>query len=208
MENINWGLRVLRLREDRGISKSELAKRSNLSASAITKIESGKSQKPLDQTVTKLAHGFRMSESSFRGAMFGETPPISQESAEELVKRALGVMAKAVSIYRNYPPSPGEAALTKVHVKREGLSDNVKGYLVKDDTLLPQFHQGEFIIVDHDMQPQNNNLVLFVVNDAVTVGKVKLFASQVFIETVKGNLKYEDVFACAVIVGSYRDLLT
>lgn len=150
MEEINWGFKVKALREKMGMIQTELADKSGLKRSHLSRIELGDYQDAKTDVLEKLAKGFGMSLKELRRYIYDIYPEASIEAWDEHA----GKQPLAVPVYRDFArvhAGEPQEAMDVVYVPKPELARyNIKSYLVEGDCMEPYFHNGEYVIVDHD----------------------------------------------------------
>jgi transcriptional regulator with XRE-family HTH domain len=200
----HWGVRVRELLDAKGMTQSELARKSGLSTATITKIVKGRSNAPEDNTINSLAHGFGISSSSLRQIIYGQSE-IRQESITEIIGKLSAALLE-VPIYNTYPASAKELQVTTLFLRRTaGMSKNVTGYLLDFD--VEGFTKGEDVIIDHDRIPKAGNNVIFVHDGQVKIGTLKIIVDSKYIISDHKNIPLDECSDIGVIIGVYRDLL-
>ena len=206
---MNWGYHIKRLREDKGISQGELARKASLGRSHISRIELGAYQGVKQETFEKLAKGLNLSPSELSREVYGQPSPIPKETSESILERLRGSMASDVPIYEEFTFHAAGAveAVDYVPVGRDrARGRNLEGYFVKGKCLEPDIKDGDVIIIDRDGQVDSGNIVACLVKDELHIARLRKIADDVYLENNHGRMKLEDCQVIAPVVEIRRRL--
>ena len=157
-------VRLKTLREARGITKYRLAKISGVSETYIYRIEKGLIKNPRRDTLQKLAQGLSIT----LAQLVGETGPLDTwQLVEQSLKAYIPVYT---GIYEDGMEPVDHVVCTRSKVAPE----TVRGYRIAGLSLEPEIRDGDTIIVDTDIPPTTDDLVV-VVGKAIE-GKQRLVA--------------------------------
>lgn len=199
----NWGVRLKRIRENRGLSAKELADRSGMSPAVISKIENGKSPNPMKSTITKLARGLGMAETTFSNEVFGvQELVIRHDTLQEALQRVILSAPDVIPVYPDYlHAGKGVEPLEYIYRSRGYTAGkNVQAFFVRGDCLLPYIEDGDIAVVDLDGTIDNGDLVACLMDGQLHIAKYKTINGEHFLENRFGTRKIEDCTQSAVVL--------
>lgn len=208
-EILNWGFHIKRLREEKGLNKSELARKSGLGHAHISKIESGYYKNPSQQTFERLARGLDITVSELIRIVRGGQLPYRLETPEQILNRLKVSIPPTVAIYDDFPfhaGSPVEPA-EYVSVGREmATGKRLEGYTTDGKCLEPQISDGDIIIVNRDGQIDVGDIVACLSNGELHLGRLRKIADELWLENNEGRIKLEDCQVAAPVIEVRRRL--
>ena len=163
------------LRETRGWTQSELAKRAGLKKSHIAVMETRKKQNPSHKTICNLSRAFGYSDKEFLKILTGEEDIHPRESFEQILDRLRLVQPVAIPIYEQ-PVHAGEPSepIDYIYRTRTKIApQNIEGYIVSGHCLEPSINSGDIIIVDRDAEIETGEIVACLMEGKIWLGRVK-----------------------------------
>ena len=205
----NWGLVIRRLREERGLTQSELGRKSGLRPSHISRIEAGAYTKPEHRTIIYLATGLNMKIDMLVKELRGKSPQTRQETPEDILERLRVTISSTVSIYEDFPIYAGEPVepIAYVHIAREwAKGKRLEGYIAHGKCLEPEISDGNIIIVDRDGQIDNGDVVAALVDGELYLARLRKIADELYLENNDGRIKLEECQVAAPVIEVRRRL--
>lgn len=203
-EILNWGFKVKQLRESKHLTQDELSVKSGLKRSHISVIELGSIKTAQKDVVDKLAKGFGMAPDDLFKYIHGIDTP--KTSATIWDKHAARQPLK-ISVYPDYlKVHAGEPTdvIDYIYMDQpERASYNIRAYRVEGDCMEPYLHNGEYVIVDHDMAIENGDRVVAICNNQLHVAKLKMIGGEYFLENRYATYKMTDCQGIAKVVGHF-----
>lgn len=201
-------------REKRKLSKRELGKLSGVSRTTIMLIETGQRGDEVGaDTLIKLANAMEISATPFLEAMGSKyedsrTKPVDYPVAteEEWDKHAARRPLR-VNVYSDYAKvhagTPVEV-IGHLYVDRpEKAPYNIKAYRVEGDCMEPDYRDGEFVIVDHDLAIENGDRVVALCDGQLHIAKLKIIGSEYWLQNRYSTKKMTDCQGVAKVIGHY-----
>jgi len=206
---ISWGLQIKRLREERGLTQSELGRKSGLAPSHISRIEAGAYTKPENRTIIYLATGLNMTIDMLVKELRGKSPQPRQETPEDILERLRVAISFTVPIYEDFPIYAGEPVepIGYVHIARDwARGKRLEGYMAHGKCLEPEISDGNIIIVDRDGQMDNGDIVAALVDGELYLARLRKIADELYLENNEGRIKLEESQMAAPVIEVRRRL--
>lgn len=208
------GKKVRELRESRGWTQNELAKRSGIGRSYISLLETDNLIKPSADYLVKLAHTFsiRPEELYHAAGYITDTSVLIhalKETPEEILERLRIVHPVSVPVYTEFPFHAGGFTEPVEYVYRERTKDagkNIEGYVVHGSCLEPIIQDGDIIIIDRQGEIDNGDIVACLVDDKLCLGRLRKIADDLILETKEGMMRLEEVQLAAPVIEVIRRL--
>jgi len=190
------GEKLKKLRADKNISQRELAKRSGVSREYINQMEAGKVKSTSLRKVEALAHGLGVKTSAF----FGTPSPEASLADLELSIKAY------IPVYADVSAGPGSLVDYVACTRNKPATETMRAYKVRGLCLSPEVIEGDVLIVDTDLSPNNGDLVVVILNDEASVKRYKEDGNgRKWLENNDGTYQPEDVVLHGVVTGIYRE---
>lgn len=159
------GETIKQYREKRGLSKSELAKLSDIHISYVGKLEQGHYKLTSSDTITKLAKALKVNpEELYRAAGLIHDKKgiyeIPQKTPDELISELQVSMPVAIPIVAEIHAPQPEVLDYAYWAKEKAVSKNIVGLKVKGFCLEPDIHDGDVIFIDKDGTPDIGKILL------------------------------------------------
>jgi transcriptional regulator with XRE-family HTH domain len=205
---MNIGEKIRILRKQRGISPEKLGQMIDLSGQYIRKLESGARKSVTLTTARKLADGLGVEVSDLIDkpglpSLPVRSPEIALEDIELSIKAYIPVYGE-VSAGTGVEPIDYVAS-----TRQQPAPDSYRAYRVKGLCLTPEIWDGDTIIVDTALQPQNNDLVVVIIDGEASVKKYRekqsdriseKGAPEKWLENNDDKIRPEDVHLVGVVV--------
>jgi SOS-response transcriptional repressor LexA len=175
---------ITRLRTEKRLSKYKLAQLSGLRETYIGQLEAGKIKHPRQDTLTALAKGLGMDPSVFFGK---EIEPRHPKDALSDLQVSIGAY---VPVLGEVSAGPGMEPIDYVATTRtKAAPENIKALRVKGLCLEPEIIDGDTLIVDKNIEPHNNDLVVVFMDGQASVKRYKVRPAAMVSENK--NKKYD-----------------
>lgn len=194
--NTNWGLRLKQILEEKGISQSELAHKTGLSDSYISRACKGHFKNPNKRNFDKIARALSMSPDELSREVYGEGSHLLAELPEQVLERLRLIMPVSIPVYEQYQSYIGEYLEPEYYIsmKREGaIGKKLKGYTVRNDCLYPEIQEGDTIIIDQNKEIKEDDIVACLYNGMLHLGKLKIIANEKYLENNQERIKLDEV---------------
>jgi SOS-response transcriptional repressor LexA len=156
------GERVRELRKERGMNRSELARATDLTHSALQQLESGETKAPTPENLFKIADALNV---DARYLVTGAGSPSPVRTAEQVasyqVTRAVPLISWTTAgiwadISDPYQPGDGEQMIhTTAKVGRHAFALRIRG-----DSMEPRIPDGSVVIIDPERSFDHGSIVL------------------------------------------------
>ncbi|MFH1775076.1 MAG: LexA family transcriptional regulator [Chloroflexota bacterium] len=206
---INWGKHIRKLRTEQGMTQAELAARSGLLRSHISRIESGAYKNPTQETFQRLARGLSMTPNRLTQVIEGRAPSVPPETPEQILERLKLAQPLSVPVYTEFPFHAGGPASPVEYVYRarpKVSSANIEGYIVHGNCLEPAVYDGDIIIVDREAPIDNGDIIACLLDDELRIGRLQNSDGELWLETNLDRLKLSDCLAAAPVIEVIRRL--
>ena len=204
----NWGFKIRKYRESRGLTQSELAQLSGTSASHISRIENGDFPTMTQSTAEKLSKGFNLSVESLRTIVYGISDD-RRQTPEEALERLKLTIPVSVPVYSEYPFRPGRGVkiMDYTYEDKTRNIENLEAYLIlRNSSMDPEIKLKDIIMVRRNASSiPAGSYVVCLVGDKMVLGQLKIIAGEKIIENNEGQFKYSDCRETSVIVKIIRD---
>lgn len=189
--------------KEKRMSQRELALRSGVSREYINMLVTGKRKGRLSlETAQAIADVLGITVSALQGKE--ETFPAGEpeEWDKHTARRPL-----RVNVYSDYAKvhagTPVEV-IGHLYVDRpEKAPFNIKAYRVEGDCMEPDYHDGEFVIVDHDLAIENGDRVVALCDGQLHIAKLKIIGSEYWLQNRYSTKKMTDCQGVAKVIGHY-----
>lgn len=189
-----FGEKLKRLLAERGMSQRQLGKESGIDREYINQIIAGKVKNPSMKIAQKLAKGLKISP----GIFFDSGSSLNPESAMAVIEAALSAY---IPVYAEVSAGGGMEPIDYVATTRaRPAPDNLKAFRVRGLCLEPQIIEGDTLIVDTAISPQNNDLVVVIMDGEASVKHYRDTGEDRWLENNEGKFKPEDVHQVGVVV--------
>lgn len=167
---VNWGFTIKELRKNRGMEQIELAQRSGLTQSHISRIESGAYSVMTPEVEKKLARGFCVSVQVLRSVVYGDLEPPTA-TTEELIEQLRIAVPVRINVYSKYPYMEGVEMLDVDIYKPRPVAATVEAYQVPAD-YPNEIKDGDIIVIDNALPVSPGKFVSSIINDDFVIGWV------------------------------------
>lgn len=150
----NWGFKIKRLRESKGLSAAELSHRSGRDSSYISRVEDGHYKSFTQKALSSMAKGLGMSEAQLSRELVNESQATSvnrspQDSFQELVPVISRLVPVRGTIPAGIPEESGEVVGSIYVVKEGSLKRGTYALKVKGDSLNgDKINNGDYLVVE------------------------------------------------------------
>lgn len=192
------GEKVKLLRQQKGLSPEKLAMTVGIAGSYIRRIEK-ENRSPTLETARKLAKGLGVSVAALVDE--SDLPPQPVASPETALSD-LEVSIKAyVPVYGEVSAGEGVEPIDYVATTRaRPAPDSLKAFRVKGLCLDPEIHEGDTVIVDNALSPQNDDLVIVIIDGQASIKRYRDDGRKKWLENNNGHYQPEDVHQVGVVV--------
>ncbi len=169
----DWGIRLREFRLLKGLSQTELARRSGLSPSHVSRSEGGAFDLT-SVTSGKLAAGFGISKEWLNDYLQGLKESY-QPSFSEVLEMFNAVKPVVIPVYAHFPfiPRMGIEAVNYIYKDRsEGILHGSLAYIINSD-ISSDISAGDTIIVDPSAAAVNGQLWVCMVKGQIFVGTIR-----------------------------------
>jgi len=207
------GLKIKELRNERGWTQNELAKRSHVDRGYLASIETSKVSNPSADTFLKLARAFNIRpEELYEAAGYiREAKPLSprQETPEEILDRLKLAQPVSIPVYSEFPFHAGEPVEPVDYVYRartRSIRMGIEGYIVRGKCLEPEIRDQDIIIIDREGQIDTGNIIACLSQDRLHLGRLRKIADELWIENNEGRFKFDECQVAAPVIEVIRRL--
>ena len=195
MEKESIGQRISKIRQQKGLSVTRLAKLSGLSPSHITRIEHIY-HTPNSKTIEKIANALNVS----LDEIYGRQSSLPR-TAEHLLAELQYVQPVAVPILAEGSAGEGDGFVEYAYwAKTKASNRNIGGILVKGDCLEPDVKEGDILFVDPDLKPKNNDLIVCRVDGKLQIKRYRDLGGHIWIENRYGIIKPDECVIKGVVI--------
>jgi transcriptional regulator with XRE-family HTH domain len=202
----NWGFKIRSLMKEKRWYQHELAEKSGLTREHISLIVTGHINSPKDYILKGLARAFGMTVQELRQKLYN-LPALPSGKTEDWNRYSDAGFVK-VPVYPDYVKAHAGEELNiidYIYVKKPAsLPSNIRAYRVDGDCMEPIYHNGDYVIVDHDRQIDPGDKVVCICDDQVHVAKLKVIAGEYWLENRLGTRKMTECKGIARIIGHYN----
>lgn len=209
VEERNWGYYIKALRESKGMTQGELAAKTGLSRSHISRIETGAYKYSSQDTFQRLATGFGLSPNELTEVTHNRPIPIHQETPEEILNKLKLATPVSIPVYTDFPFHAGDAVEPVDYVYRarpKTISKNIEGYIVYGRCLEPEVSSGNIIIIDRQGEINNGDIVACLVDNELHIARLRKIADELWLENNAGRTRLEDCQVAAPVIEVIRRL--
>jgi len=200
---MNWGIRLKKILDERGIRQAELAKRSGLSDSYISRVCSGGFKGVRQHNFARIARALGMLPDGLTQEMQGKHQSLPKETSEEILERLRLAQPISVPVYADFPFRAGGAmeVIDYVYLERnKGAGKNIEAYPVRGQCLEPAIHDGDIIIIDRDRDIEAGDIIACLMPDGLRIGRLRRVAEELWLETNEGSVKFEGYQVAAPVI--------
>lgn len=204
----NWGYHIRKLREVHRLTQAELANRSGLKRSHISRIEKGAYQSCKQDTFGRLARGLSMTTSNLSQEIYGISIP-RQETSEDILERLRLAHPVSVPVYTEFPFHAGEPVEPVDYVYRartRATRMNIEAYIVRGKCLEPIIQDQDIIVVDREGQIDTGGIVACLFQDTLHLGCLRKIADDLYLENNEGRIKFQECQVAAPVIEVIRRL--
>lgn len=213
MSSENWGYQIGRLREAKGLTQADLAAKSGLSSSYLSRLEGGhyKSMKNASHdTLQKLATGLSMSVASLHDEIAGHQA-IRPESPQDILERLRRITPMRIPIYpwESFPYHAGDPVQPTDYVYRlftEKAPRAIEGYVVHGDCLSPTVRDNDVVIVDRAGTIEHGDIAICTTDHHLCIGEFRKIGDMLWLETNKERFPLGDCRVVAPVIEVIRRL--
>ncbi len=208
LAGMEWGAKIRQLREQRGITQTELAKRAGVTRGYIAQIETGLIKESGMDTFRRLASGLGMTLDELDAAVRGETLKPTEEP-EDWLERYRAAQPYRLQIRTDFVAHAGEPVQPPQYywIPRGGAAPvGIEAIKVKGNCLEPVIQEGDVIIVDKNAEVNIGNVVACTYQDELHLGRLRKIAGEVFLENGHGTFKLEECPHVAKVIQIERTL--
>lgn len=203
-------VRIKKLRQERGWTQEELAKRSGLDRGYIANLEGTKSIKsPSAETFLKLAHACNIPlDELYRVAGYIKGHPATRgfthkDTLEEILGKLKLAAPISIPVYTDFPFHAGEPTQAVEYLYRERnktASDNIEAYICRGNCMEPKINDGDIIIVDRDAVIDHGDIVACLADDELRLGQLKRIANELWLENSTSRMKFNQCQVAATVI--------
>lgn len=195
--------KIRQAREELGLSQEELGKIYGCSGAAISQIERsvrGINLTSLERLADKLGKPLAW-------FLSDNIQPQPRHPSVALADLEVSIGAY-IPVYAEVSAGEGIEPIDYVACTRTKLAPNsLRAYRVKGLCLLPEVIEGDTLIVDTAQAPDNNNLVVVIIDGLASVKRYRNDGNDKWLENNDGKFKPEDVYLHGVVIGIYREVV-
>lgn len=192
---------IRRVREEKGLSQSKLARLSGVDRGYINQLEHGKVHSITLRTARALARGLGVSADVFLRD--------HQETSEDILERLKLAQPVSIPVYSEFPFHAGDGVEPVEYVfrARVGVNPrNVEGYLIRGDALAPEVIKDDIIVVDRDGQIVSGDIVAALFNGRLYISRFRKVGGEMWLENNNGKIRFEDCQVVAPVIEVIRRL--
>jgi len=196
-------LLLKKLREERGLSQHQLAKLSHVARPYITRTEKGKGAKnPTLKTIKAWARALGVPVEVFLRDIETQYPTLT-----DLLKGIEVTIKAYIPVYAEVSAGEGIEPIDYVACTRnKAAPESLKAYRVKGLCLEPDIKDGDTVIVDTALEPQNGDLVICIINNEASVKRFRETDSGKYLETNHNRIQPENVHIHGVVIEVNRKM--
>lgn len=199
MQSNKLGEMLKKAREDKKLTKSELARIAGVSRTYIYLIEKGeRNDKISTNMIIKLANALELSAQPFMEAMGAQY--------EEKNKLPQPI---SIPVYTDFPFHAGNPTQPIDHIYRTSVKyapKNIEGYIVHGTCLLPVIQDGDIIIVDRDGQIDNGDIIACLMDEQLHIGRLRRIAGDLWLENNNTRYPFNECQVIAPVIEVIRRL--
>jgi len=190
----NWGYIIRRLREERDMTQAELAAKSGLLPSHISRIEAGQYRSPKQETFERLAKGLTLTTTKLSEIIKGKEVPAPQQTLEDVLELARLIQPVAIPVHTVYPVEPDSKPLEVVYrVMDRSRRNQLQAYLMQGSSLeYLGVKEGDILILDRNARLFNGDIVACLVNGILQIGQLKQVNNETWLETREGMINFRE----------------
>jgi len=185
----NWGYHIRLLREQKKLSRAELAKAVGISYKGLEKIENGRQKNLSPEQVAGLSKALGLTRVQILDILYG-----------------LEALPNQVPLFQKFPYEIGDEPMTFINLPAV-TSKNARGFVVPGSYLEPQFHDGDYLFVDDSLPLDAGDAVACLVDGKMQYAKLRKVANELWLEGKGFKIKYQDSQYVYKIIGQYINWL-
>jgi len=192
---VNWGFIIKQLREAKGYTQVELAKRSGLNRSIISRIELGHLKTTNQYTFSGLAKGLGMTLDELNEAITGERLIHQQEPVRDAYARLGNIIPIDIPIYPEFTLHFGEGVDPLEYIpyaRAKAVKKDIRGFIGHGDCLSPKIEDGDIVILDKEAPIEHDDYAACLLVDQVHVGQLKSIGGELFLINKHGRIPIKD----------------
>ena len=201
-ETPNWGYTIKRLREERYITQAELATKSGLGPSHISRIESGQYRSPKQETFESLAKGLDLMPTKLSEIIKGKEVSLRAQTLEDVLELARLIQPVTIPVHIVYPPEPNSRPLEVVYrVMDKSRRNQLQAYLMQGSSLENiGIREGDILILDRNARLFHGDIVACIVNGILQIGQIKQVNNETWLENKHGMVNLRDCQQTARVI--------
>ncbi len=192
------GSKLRHLRESRGFTRGELSLKADISENTIISQEKRASRRLSVEMLTKYANAYGLTLAQLRSEI--GLPPGREE---EFIK---------IPINEEYPVKAGKltdlttsSCLVLPAAKYAGR--RLEAFRVKGICMEPQILDGSVLLIDRDMIPQPNQIILCMIDDDLHIGHYRVEDGKAFLENGHGRHDLSRCRNAAVVISAINEFV-
>jgi transcriptional regulator with XRE-family HTH domain len=202
----NWGKKVKRLREALHLTQDELANKSGVGRSYLSRIELEHYPNYTEELISKLSRGLNKTTQELIMYIYSISPT---GSTEDWDRHAINPPLR-INIYSEYATvHAGESleAIDHIYVDRPVTAPfTIQGYKVAGECMEPDMRNGDYIIVDHDRQIDNGDTIVALCDGTLFIARLKIIGPEYWLQNNYDTKKMAECKRIAKVIGIYRKL--
>lgn len=197
MERKTIGQRLRELRENKGLSQRKLAMLCGLDRGYISQLEAGRTRSITLRTAEILAGGLNILPNAF----FDSNVIINRSPISALSDLEVSIKAY-IPVYAEVCAGEGIEPIDYVACTRaRPAPETMRAYRVKGLCLSPEIEEGDTVIVDTSLSPQNNDLIVCIINGEASIKRFKEDGQDnKWLEDNNGKYQPENVYLHGIII--------
>ena len=190
------------LRETQKLTKYRLSKLSGIPVAYLSQLEGGKITNPRADTLNALAKGLNLEPSVFFEGAPCTLPGSPHRKPEDALADLAVTIQCFIPVYAEVSAGEGIEPIDYVACTRiKAAPESQRAYRVKGLCLEDKIHDGDTVIVDTALSPQNNDLVVVIIDDQASIKRYKEDdKGKKWLENNTGRFQPQDVYLHGVVV--------
>lgn len=188
------GKQIKYYREQRNLSQRRLAKLAGIAPASLCKVEK-EDWNMRSQNLIKVAQALNISVDELtKSSILPRTP-------ESILAEYQYVQPVTIPVVAEGSGGEGNGFEEYAYMARNKASGrNIKGILVKGNCLEPEICEGDILLVDADLNPQNNDIVVCLIDDKIQIKRYRQFRDKIWLENRHGQFDITDVQIQGVVI--------
>jgi len=201
-----FGEKLKIIRENKGITPSELARRAGIPRTTLAAYERRSSDRPSAVIMAKLADalGFTIEDFYIEVGYIKPKSHRRPETPEDILERLKLAQPVSIPVYRDVMIRAGqvhEAPVEYIYrAKGKVAGHNIEAYIVHGHCMEPEINNGDIVVVDRDKQVESGKIILCVSDGDMYLGRLKKIKDEYWLVNGHGQLKLEESQAAAVVI--------